>query len=117
MVHAALKVELSMMAGVLSAGENNTLTCSVTVVGSVTTPTFQWFHDNAKLTSGDTRTIADRGESSYPYSSILRFSPLQQFHQGNYTCIVSVDRVHSSKTTSYNVGGENLAFYVAACIY
>ena len=108
--NTVLRVSLTSMDGVTTLGEMYSLTCTATINGSTTTPTFQWFHDSSELTSGGDQRIISNGMSmsESSYSSTLSFNPLQQSHQGTYTCIVSVGGVSSNGTTSISLGGELL---------
>ena len=81
--------------GSSTAGEAYSLICSATLYPnqnpslpdpSIPSPTFEWFYDsdgNASLPLGlNPETTFNRSS----YISELEFSPLHQFHAGNYTC-------------------------------
>ena len=94
--------------GTPSPGLSYSLTCTVTVMGSSATPTFQWSQDGSVITVGGTRNIVGGEETTSPYTNTLTFSPIQQSHQGAYICQVTVDTVTaSSPSTDVTVGGKD----------
>ena len=105
---SVLKVSLGSTDELPTVGESYSLTCSAGVMGSANTPKFQWYQDGNALSTEDSRSITDEEKTSSPYCSTLRFSPLQEFHQGTYTCTVTVDGVSSNSTANVSVGGEKV---------
>ena len=83
-------VMLSGSGGAEIAGENYTLTCTVT--GGTMTPTYQWWKDGALLTNQTASTIA--------------FRPLQQTSSGVYICEGFI-AVNSTNVT-LTVRGESI---------
>ncbi|XP_064386134.1 mucin-2-like isoform X4 [Halichondria panicea] len=105
----ALMVDSLAVLGTPSPGLSYSLTCTVTVMGSSATPTFQWSQDGSVITVGGTRNIVGGEETTSPYTNTLTFSPIQQSHQGAYICQVTVDTVTaSSPSTDVTVGVPTL---------
>ena len=94
------------------AGETYSLTCSATLFdpiplpSDVPSPTFEWFIDNASnsLPSGvtPTATASSSNSTSITYMSTLQFTPLRQFHAGNYICRLGAGQLVKNATVSVN---------------
>ena len=68
------------------AGESVSLTCSLTLPGTVSgSPVFQW------VGPGDTPTAADPSTSGQVVTSTLTFSAVRTSQAGQYTCIVLLE--------------------------
>ena len=105
-----LTVFLTPMDGIPTPGEMYSLTCTASITGSASAPTFQWFHDNSDLTTGQNQRTITNGLNMPEFFNVstLSFSPLRQSHQGTYTCTVSLDGVSSNSTASISPVGEEL---------
>ena len=71
------------------AGENYTLSCTVTVMEGLTEDTIistSWTNSRGDLISSDIEQVSEVNTTS-----TLEFSPLQTSHGGSYTCNASID--------------------------
>ena len=92
--------------GSSTAGETYSLICSATLYPdrnpplpdpSIPSPTFEWFYDSdgnaSSLPLGLNPETTFNGST---YISELEFSPLHQFHAGNYTCRLGAGNLANS---------------------
>ena len=97
-------VSVSTPSGSPTAGEAYTLVCSA----GGSTATFQWLGPPDGMTpvdiSGSAISIASNSTTSQ-----LQFMPLQQSHNGSYTCSVSTDGQNlNSNPVIISVNGINI---------
>ena len=86
-----------------TAGQSYTFTCTVTPQGGLTgTPTVQWRGPLSlnPITTGGDFTVS----STPPYT--LTIDPLQQSHDGQYTCQVTVGNATGSSSATLTVAGD-----------
>lgn len=83
-------------------GQQYTLTCDVTIVGDLGTPTVQWMGpgSSAPIATGGDFTV----RSISPYT--LTISTLRQSHGGQYTCQATVGGETGTDSTIVNIPGE-----------
>lgn len=87
--------------GLITAGEEYTLECSTNGASA----SFQWFYKNgSQIISSASRFITTLS----PSSNQLRFAPLHQSYNGNYTCTANTSDVVESKYFLLSINGIDL---------
>ena len=80
---------LGVPSGPLYEGTSQTLTCSVTLPGTVDTDvtvTVDWTLDSTPITSSDRVVVSPVSSVRSPFMSTLRLSPLIMTDAGQYSC-------------------------------
>ena len=80
---------LGVLSGPLYEGTSQTLTCSVTLPGTVDTDvtvTVDWTLDSTPITSSDRVMVSPVSSVKFPFMSTLRLSPLIMTDAGQYSC-------------------------------
>ena len=92
--------------GMDTVGESYVLDCFVKGANDTTLSmtNFQWFdeHGNHIDNNGSATTVANVTSGNYN----LHFSPLQQYHEGMYTCKATVYGTTGSKSVNLTVKGD-----------
>ena len=86
-----------------TAGQSYTFICTVTPQGGLTgTPTVQWSRLGIfdPITTGGSFTVS----STSPYT--LTINPLQQSHDGQYTCQATIGTTTGSSSATLTVAGD-----------
>ena len=86
-----------------TAGQSYTFTCTITPQGGLTgTPTVQWRGPGSSvpITTSQDFTVS----STPPYT--LTINPLQQSHNGQYTCQATIGNTTGSSSATLTVAGD-----------
>ena len=93
--------------GTSTAGETYNLECSVTVAGSIETPTITWLFGMTEITSDSFTTLSETASNgSNGYFRMLTFDPLSASHAGNYSCKAAVSGEIQTGITMVTVQSE-----------
>ena len=103
-LHAALIV-LIHATGNTTAGSEFTLTCTAVEDENITgIPEIIWTGPNGPVSTSDIGiTLDDPVTVGATTTSLLLFSPLSVYHDGEYTCVAYVDSIQQQQSDSYNV--------------
>ena len=99
---------VTIQTGINTAGDNFTLECSLSGTNDTDDVVFQWFNDRTILSANN--ISSDITVSTSGHAQQLHFTPLQQQHEGVYTCTVAtVNGATESKSTIVTVNGIQFA--------